>query len=115
VYLRDIFDNETSSDDVTTGEAAAGDTETWTLYLRNTGTERAEAVRVWMDSAVPDLEISPDGVTYSAPTQWADAITLAAIGVGEQLPVYFRRTIAPATPYDPDVLNLLHTTFSGAI
>jgi hypothetical protein len=115
VRLGDRYDAATSPDDVTAGEAAAGAVADWTLTLRNADPRYAiQRLRVWLEDDAY-LELSPDGVTYSAPTTEAAALALDAIAPGATIPLYCRRTIAPAAEAATAVLNMLHFAFSQEV
>ena len=114
VLLDDVYNNEIGSDDVTAGEASAGDVETYTVTVKNMGTFTMTDVRFWLDPAVSDLEIGFNGADWFSPTTEETAIELgfpfapAASGT-----IHFRRTTGAAAPSDPKVLNNIHARFDG--
>jgi len=113
VLLRDIYNNDVASDEVTAVEAAAGDVEDYTIDVVNDSADGVAGVLVWVDAAVSGIEISADGVSYSTPTDEASAISLGVIAQSSSAPLYLRRTIAGSAASDPDVLTHLHYSFTS--
>lgn len=113
VALGDRWTNAVGHDDVTAGEASAGDVEGYTVTLSNDSTAGLSRVLAWLDAAVSDLEISDDDITYVSPTSEGAALGLADIPAGGSITLYLRRTIGAAEPSDPDVLNHLHFSYQG--
>ena len=113
VYLGDVYENAVSNDDVTAGEASAGDVTTWTLTLENAGNTVLSQLRVWVDSAISRIEISDDGASWVSPTSEAAALVLPDLAVGGTDTLHIRRTVAASTSSDPSELAHLHYSFHG--
>lgn len=113
IALGDRWANAVGHDDVTAGEASAGDVEDYTVTLANDSAAGLSQVKVWIDTAVSDLEISDDDITYVSPTTEGTALGLADIPAAGSITLYLRRTIGAAEPSDPDVLNHLHFSWQG--
>ncbi|MCP4249173.1 MAG: DUF11 domain-containing protein [bacterium] len=107
VVLRDVFGNAVGYSDVAAAEAAAGDVATYTITVRNASAAYMHRVLFWLDPSVVDLEISPNGSAWSAPTTEATAITLGDLAPGATATLHLRRTISVGADSDPDILNLL--------
>ena len=119
VLLRDRHssgssDDTIGSDDVSAAEASAGDIETFTVELRNDSQVILSQVIAWLDAATADLEISDDGAAWVSPTTEGAGLSLADIPAAGSITLHFRRTIGAASSSDPDVLNHIHLSFSGA-
>lgn len=112
VLLGDRYENAVGHDDVTAAEAAAGDLTAYELTLENRNTAGLGNVRAWLDPSVAGLELSVDGGGYSTPTTEETALELADIPPGESITLYLRRAIGVAAVSDPDIVNLLHLSFS---
>lgn len=135
VHLVDVFAGGAAHDDVTSGEAAAGDATVYTITLENDGTVYLSDLRVWL-GGVPAgnagwrhpwhlllgwhssgpagrLEISEDNVTFVRPGSEADALVLPDLAPGGTDTLYVRRTIGGGAIADADVLALLHFAFNG--
>lgn len=110
LYIKDVFENSISQDDITAAEAAAGNMLTWSMRLYNDGGLIASQVKIWVDAGVSDITISV-GAGYSCPTTEATALSIADIAPGGYQRFWIRRTIGAAKGYDPDVLNHLHFSF----
>jgi len=113
VMLRDVYDNAVAHDDLSAGEAAAGDVDEYQLTLRNVSDARLENLRCWIDAATEDLKISDDGLVWHDPTDEADALWLGDLAGGAETTLHVQRTIGAAADADAGVLNHLHLAFSG--
>lgn len=113
VLLVDRYNNEIGSDDLTAAEASAGDVETYTVDLANDNPVGLSNLRVWLDAAVVDLEISDDGAAWVSPTSEAAALVLPPLAGGANDVLHFRRTIGAASPADPAVLNDVRLAFNA--
>ena len=112
VYTQDLY-NEMGPDDVTAIEAAAGLIEVWQFSLDNVSGNTAEGLKAWIDPSVTGLEISPDGIIWTAPTTELSALFLGDVPAAGAADLYFRRTIAAAAPSAPVVLHLVHLSWEG--
>jgi len=115
VLLKEAF-NTLGPDDVPAAEASAGAVETVQVDLTNDHTSNhARDVKVWLDAASVDLEISDDNITFVTPTTegHGDVLTFAAIASGASVPIYVRRTISASASSDTNVLNLLQWAWDG--
>lgn len=115
VLVRDAY-NALGPDDVSAAEATAGAVETRQYDLTNAGAfNDVEDVRVWIDPATADVEISDDNAIFVTPTgpTHIDALTFATIAPGASVPIYMRRTIAALSTFDPEVLNILGWDWKG--
>lgn len=113
VFLRDRW-NELGPDDVTAAEAAAGSVDPLTLDLVNVSPNRLDGLRAWLVSGTVDLELSPDGSAWSAPTTEGAGISLGALAPSASVPLYVRRTITAGAPPATKVLNRLRLSWEGA-
>jgi len=114
VLLMDRYGNGVSHDDVTAGEAAAGDVTTHTITLTNDSNVSVSHVKAWLDAAVSGLEISNDGASWASATTEATGIDIDDIpGNGGTKTLHLRRTIGAGAPADADVLNHIHLAFDG--
>jgi len=113
ILLDDVFNNGVGHDDVTAGEALAGDVETYEIELWNDSLHRFSHLVVWLDAAVTGMEIFKEMVGWFSPTTEATGISLPDIGPGSFKSVMLRRTIDPAAESDTDVLQHLHFAFDG--
>jgi hypothetical protein len=110
VPLADRYTNAVAQADVTAEEAAAGDVLDYAPTLTNAG-EAAMTVRAWLDPAAVGLEISADGLAWSAPTSESAAIAVATLAPEASAALHVRRTISSGAESDPRVLNLIHLVF----
>lgn len=112
-------------DTVVSGEATAGDVEYRCLYIKNNhGTLTLQSPKLWItaqpaggdvvfavglgtasvsgtEQTVADESTAPTGVTFSAPASKGAGLSLPALGPGQWVAVWFRRTVsagAAATP-----------------
>ena len=113
VFIADRWNNEAGGDDVTAGEAAAGDVSTRTVTLRNACGVTLENIKIWLDAAVVDIEISHNGVLWVSPVTEATGIDVADILPNGTGTLHVRRTIGAAAPSDTDVLNIFYAAFNG--
>lgn len=79
VYLQDLYNNGLASDDVTAAEALAGDVETYSLNLKNAGTDTLQMLRGWLDAETEFLEISNDNATWNSGTSYATGLWLGIV------------------------------------
>ena len=113
ICLADVYGNAIAHDDVIAAEAAAGSVETYTITMVNDGDLILSQIKVWLDAATDDLEISDDGASWVSPTTEATALEFPDLAPGSEDTLHLRRTIAAASEADPAVLNHLHIGFSG--
>lgn len=113
VSLRDLYNNAAGHDDVTAAEAQAGDVETYTITMKNEGTLTLSQIKVWLDAATDDLEISENGSSWVNPTSEAAALEFPDLVAGGTDLLHLRRTITGGADPDPNVLNHLHLSFAG--
>jgi hypothetical protein len=113
VLLGDRYNNDVASDDITSGQATAGVVETYTLSAQNDSFEGVPFCHVWVDAAISGLEVSPDGVTWSTPTDEAASIEIGPIAAGAAATLHVRLTISPGATYDPDILTHLHLAYES--
>ena len=113
VKLREVYNNDVGSDDVTAAEATAGDVETYTVTLANDGTLTISQIKIWLDPSTVNLEISDDGASWVSPTTEATALELPDLASGSTDTLHIRRTIAAGEASDPAVLSRIHLAFSG--
>lgn len=111
VQLRDVYSNAIAHDDLTAGEAAAGDTATYQITLRNAGSKTLVDLIAWLDAATANLAISADGIAWIAPTTADAGLALPDVAAGVSTTLHIRRTIAAGAASDPDVLNHLRFRF----
>ena len=124
--MGNIFDN------VSSGEASAGDVEFRCFYVKNThGTLTLQNAKIWIQSNTPsgdtlieiglgtsavgtgneqtvaDEQTAPSGVTFSAPSNEGGALTIGDIPPGDHKAVWIRRTVsAAAAAYTADAFTL---------
>ncbi len=113
VFLDDLYDNGAVDDDVTAGEAAAGDLATYTITLENASGYILSGIVVWLDYPSADLEISDDGAAWVSPTSEDSGLAFPDLAVGGTHTLHLRRTITAGASSDPAVLNLFHLGFNG--
>lgn len=113
IFLADRYGNAIGHDDVTSGEAAAGDQTGYSVTLANDSTVVISQITVWLDADVECLEISPDNSNWFSPISEAEGISIADVAPGSTATLYLRRTIAQGAVADARVLNLLHLSYSG--
>lgn len=118
-------------DDVSSGEAASGDTEYRCFYVHNNhGSLTMENSKVWIQSNTPsadttaaigvgtaaingteqtvaDESTAPSGVSFSSPTSEGTALSLGNIPAGQHKAVWVRRVVnASAAAYNSDTFTL---------
>jgi len=114
VHLGDLYNNHLGQADLSAAEATAGDVLEYEVTLENAGQVLwLSQIRVWLDAAVSDLEISDDGIAWVSPTSEAAALWMADLAPLASQTLYLKRTIGAAAGYDPDVLNHLRLSFFG--
>lgn len=105
-------------DDVTSGEASAGDVEYRCIYVNNAnaGSDVYYAVKIWIQTNTPSSSTTfdiglgtaglnnteqtvanentaPTGVTFSAPSNYAGGLSIGDIPAGQHYSVWIRRTV----------------------
>jgi hypothetical protein len=104
-------------DDVSSAEAAAGDTEYRCVYVHNAhGSLTLQGAKVWIHANTPSADTTvaialggeglngtaetvanentaPSGETFSSPTDFAGGLTIGDLAPGQHYPVWVRRTI----------------------
>lgn len=113
VHLADVYAGGTCHADVLAAEASAGDVSTYTITLANAGRTGLDAIVCWVDAGTSGIEISADGVSYSAPNSEATGLALGSLAIDASTILYLRRAIDPGAEADPDVLDLLHFAFDA--
>lgn len=113
VYLRDLYENGVSHDDVTAGEAAAGDVADYTLTLTNDSGHGMSQVKAWSAPEISTLTISDDGVAYVVRNDETNPLALADIPAGGSISFYCRRTVSAGASADTGVLSHLHFRWEG--
>ena len=113
VYLQDLINNETGSDNVSAAEATAGDVKDYTVAIRNSSGVVVSPIKFWLDPSTSDLEISDDGAVWVSPTTEGTALDWGELNPGSARLLHMRRTIAAAASSDTEVLNLLQYSFDG--
>jgi hypothetical protein len=119
-------------DDVTSGEASAGDTEYRCIYIHNSngGGLTMESAKIWIQANTPstdttiaigvgtaainateqtvvDESTAPSGVSFSSPSTEGTALALGNIPAGQHKAVWVRRTVtAAAAAYNNDTFTL---------
>jgi len=112
VYLQHLWNALFS--DVTAAEASTGVTkEVPNIFLRNVSAGTIYNIRAWIEPGTPYLEISPDGVAWSAPTTEATGLQLGTLLPLTNRVFRQRSVIPPATAYNPKVQALIHLRFDG--
>ena len=116
LILQDVYNNALAQDNVTAGEATAGDVSAVELTLHNYNGTQVQNVKVWITDDASHIEISDDGITWVAPTSegHGDQLTFASIDAGAEVAIHVRRTIAAAEQYDPSILAAIQYTWEGA-
>ena len=116
VFLADRYANGIGHDDVTAGEAAAGDVAEYELTVANDSSDTVCNILAWLDASAEGsayLELSDDGVSWSSPTTEPTGVALGNIVAAGSATLYARRTIPAAEPFDPAVLTHLHFGFDN--
>jgi len=114
VHLQDRYNNEIGQDDLTAEEAAAGDVLEYQITLENAARARwITHIKIWLDAAVEDLEVSDDGISWVSPTTESTALEFADLAPADTHTLYLKRTIGVGADFDPDVLNHLRISFFG--
>lgn len=120
IICTDVYNNGIAYDDVTAGEASAGDVADYSVTLKNSDTRAINHLYAWVNQAVQYITISHNGVAYVSPKGEAkapptDKLALADIPPGDSITFYLRRTIPASTLYDPHVLVVVHWEFFGSL
>lgn len=113
-------------DDVTSAEAATGESEYRCIYVHNNhGALAALDTKIWIhantpsaytnismgagaaainaaEGAVADENTAPAGVTFSTPTDLASGISLGTIPAGQHKAVWLRRTVSEGAEVTAD-------------
>ena len=115
-------------DDVSSAEAAAGDTEYRCIFVKNShGTLTLTAAKIFIQAnttgdriaialggegkngtaeTVADESTAPVGETFSQPADYAGGLSLGDLAPGETFPVWVRRTIPAAAGAATDTFTL---------
>lgn len=117
-------------DDVTSGEAASGDTEYRCVYIKNThGTLTALGTKIWIqtntpsadtavelalgssavngsETAVANENTAPSGPTFSAPANEGAALTIGDLAPGAHKAVWIKRIVNAAAAAANDSFTL---------
>ena len=113
VKLTEVYNNGVGHADLTAAEASAGHVAEYSVTMKNDSSQLLIAPRVWLDSAVSDLEISIDNAAWVSPTTEPTALVFPDLAAAGSDILYLRRTIAAAATFDPKILNLLHANFEA--
>ncbi len=113
VELADTYNNPIASDDITSGQAAAGNVETYTLTLANQSNTILSQLKAWIDLGVVNIEIADDGATWVTPTSKSAALDLPDLLPGVEDTLHVRRTITAGAGSEPGLLTLLHFSYRG--
>lgn len=108
VLLNDLWNNQISLDDVTSGEAAAGDITTYQVGMDNDSPKTLFDLVVWLDASVSDITISEDNAVFVSPTTEATALAFPDLAAAGSDILYIKRTIGAGASSDPDILNHFH-------
>jgi len=115
VHIKDRYANGIGHDDVTAGEATAGDTTDYSVTIANDNYVGLSHVNFWLTplSVANGLWISDDNATWVQPVYEADALSLGNIAGNADTTLYIRRVIAAGAASNIYVLNELVYTFEG--
>jgi hypothetical protein len=116
VYLADVYNNGVGHDDLSAGEATAGNVEDYTITMANDNPMDVLNVRAWLEAETSwKVEISDDDIAYISPTaeHHVDTLARARIAAGATATLYLRRTIIAGAGSDPGVLNHLQFAFDS--
>lgn len=117
-------------DNVSSGEAAAGDIEYRCIYIHNnSSTNSLLTAKIWIDTNTPSADTTveiglgtaainateqtvanestaPSGVTFTAPANEGAGLTIGDIPVGQHKAVWIRRTVNAAAAAAADSFTL---------
>lgn len=113
VELFGRYNNPVSSDDITAGEASAGDVATYTLTLENQSNTILSQLTVWIDSNVSGIEIADDGATWVSPITQATGLVLPDLIPAGTDTLHVRRTITAGAVANGEIETLLHFSYRG--
>lgn len=113
VLLGDLY-NALGPDDVTAAEATAGLVEVTQFQLYNAGAHRIDSLAVWLGASVVGLEISTDGVAWSAPTTEGAALAFGNVAPAAFATLHVRRTISAGAANNPKITDLIRFSWEGA-
>lgn len=113
VFIKDVYNNAVGHDDVTAGEASAGDVTGYTITLANDSGSNLTQVKSWLDPTTENIEISANNSDWFSPIVEDSAVDFADIPANSSISFYMRRTIAAGAGSDPDVLNIVHFSYYG--
>jgi hypothetical protein len=114
VTLEDLYDGPIVSDDVTAVEASAGDVATWSIAVKNTSGVSATGLVAWLDPATySGIDISLDGVTWSAPTSEGAGLSIGTLAASASATIYFQRTVPSSSASLASGLVLLNVGWTG--
>jgi len=113
VYIADRWGNGISGDDVTAGEATAGDVsvETWVITSNSNAT--ISQLKVWIAVGVSGVEISDDNITFVTPIIESDALSFGDIAVDGSVNLYVKRTVVAGATSNPSIFNILEFVFTS--
>ena len=113
IYLQEKWNGDFTN--VNAALALAGTTGDWLFILWNVCTAALSNIRAWIDPAVSYLSISlAAGGPFTTPTDEGSALDGGSLGADQTKDLWVRRTIPPATVYQPKVPAILHFRFDGA-
>lgn len=113
VFLLDTYENALSQDDITSAEAAAGNVLDYELTLSNRSTVGLSQLRLWLDGACSNIELSDDDVTYFSYNTPLNALEIGDLFQGDDKTLYVRRTISAGADSNPGILTHLNAAWSG--
>ncbi len=114
VYLKDVWGNIIGGDDITSGEATAGDVSSVPVRIENVSSFTLSRIRVWLDADnSAGLAISDDDATWVSPITDATALELPDLDPGAFDLFYIQRTITAGATANPEVLNVLRLSHEG--
>ncbi len=105
IFIKVRYDTAAGGDNVSAGEASAGDVTVFTRTLRNNNRVRPSQVYLWFDPSIEFYEMSANNSDWSTPksppgVKPADALAFADVPVGGTVNVYLRRTIPAGTIFN---------------
>jgi len=132
VELTDRYDNYATAGDVSAEDAAAGCVREYELALKNTQYMSVFQFYAWLGGELAGgfvdplgwmmglgggvgrpttLEISADGISYSQPHDYNEAIDLGTAAYGNSVTLYVRETVPAGTVANPKVVPLIHFSY----
>ena len=115
VQLYNTYNNAVGHDDVTAGEATAGDITTYQITMANDGPAGLLNFIVWIAKGWDRLEIGKDGSNWYRPwgEHHAESLIWAELKSGSETTLHVRRTIAAGAASNASVLNVLGFAWDG--